>query len=135
MEISKRKNPWGQAPRNPLFDPNIFYRTVPLASLERGDPDYISEQFYWRGPVWPRLNNLAVRGLIAYGHRAEAERLARSWYDGCASLFVRFRGFYENVSSEQLDHPKTHLCAPDYTGDACLAPVVFPALFKWRKSQ
>ena len=116
-----------------LFDPDVFYRTVPLASLERGDPDYTSERLYWRGPAWPRLNNLAIRGLLAYGHRDDAERLARRWYDACASLFVRFGGHYENVSSEQLDHPKSHLCAPDYTGDACLTPVAFPALFGWGK--
>ena len=115
-----------------LFDPAVFYRPVPLASLEKGDSDYETERLYWRGPAWPNLNYLAVRGLIDYGMRDEAERLARRWYNCCADLFVRTGGVYENVCSEQLDHVKERAFA-DYAGHGCLTPVALPALFGWQR--
>ena len=115
-----------------LFDPEVFYRPVPLASLEKGDPDYETERLYWRGPAWPNLNYLAIRGLIDYGMRDEAERLARRWYNCCADLFVRTGGVYENVCSEQLDHVKERAFA-DYAGHGCLTPVALPALFGWQR--
>ena len=117
-----------------LFDPAIFYRTVPLASLEAGDPDYTPEKDYFKGPAWPNLNFLAIRGLCEYGHRAEAERLARRWYNCCASLYEKTGGIYENLSSEQFDHAKER-SFPDYAGHGCLTPVALPAMFGWGKHQ
>ena len=113
-----------------LFDPSIFYRTVPLASLEAGDPDYTTEKEYFKGPAWPNLNFLAIRGLCEYGHRAEAEKLARRWYNCCAALYEKTGGIYENLSSEQYDHPKER-SFPDYAGHGCLTPVALPAMFDW----
>ena len=113
-----------------LFDPDVFYRPVPLATLERGDPDYVTERGYFHGPSWPHLNFLAIRGMLDYGFTVEAERLARRWYNCCASLYERTGGIYENMSAEQFDHPKQRT-APDYTGHACLTPVALPALFGW----
>ena len=113
-----------------LFDPAVFYRPVPLASLEAGDPDYDPEKGYFLGPAWPNLNFLAIRGLLEYGHRAEAERLARRWYNCCAALFEKTGGIYENLSSEQFDHPKDR-SFPDYAGHGCLTPVALPAMFRW----
>ena len=113
-----------------LFDPEVFYRPVPLASLEKGDPDYTSEKEYFKGPAWPNLNFLAIRGLLEYGHRKHAEKLARRWYNCCAELYVKTGGVYENVSSEQFDHPKNR-AAPDYAGHACLTPIALPAMFGW----
>ena len=113
-----------------LFDPEIFYRTVPLASLEAGDPDYTTEREYFKGPAWPNLNFLAIRGLVEYGHRIEAEKLARRWYNCCAALYEKTGGIYENLSSEQYDHPKER-SYPDYAGHGCLTPVALPAMFGW----
>ena len=113
-----------------LFDPAVFYRTVPLASLEAGDPDYEPEKDYFKGPAWPHLNFLAVRGLLEYGRREEAERLARRWYDCCAALWEKTGGIYENLSSEQFDRPKER-SFPDYAGHGCLTPVALPAIFGW----
>ena len=115
-----------------LFDPAVFYRTVPLASLEAGDPDYTTEKDYFKGPAWPNLNFLAIRGLCEYGHRAEAEKLARRWYNCCAALYEKTGGIYENLSSEQFDHPKER-SFPDYAGHGCLTPVALPAMFGWGK--
>ncbi len=115
-----------------LFDPAIFYRTVPLASLEARDPDYTTEKDYFKGPAWPNLNFLAIRGLCEYGHRAEAEKLARLWYNCCAALYEKTGGIYENLSSEQFDHPKER-SFPDYAGHGCLTPVALPAMFGWGK--
>ena len=115
-----------------LFDPEIFYRTVPLASLEVSDPDYTPEKDYFKGPAWPNLNFLAIRGLCEYGHRAKAERLARRWYNCCAALYEKTGGIYENLSSEQFDHPKER-SFPDYAGHGCLTPVALPAMFGWGK--
>ena len=117
-----------------LFDPAIFYRTVPLASLEAGDPDYTTEKDYFKGPAWPNLNFLAIRGLCEYGHRAEAEKLARHWYNCCAYLYEKTGGIYENLSSEQFDHPKER-SFPDYAGHGCLTPVALPAMFGWGKTE
>ncbi len=115
-----------------LFDPAVFYRTVPLASLEASDPDYETEKDYFKGPAWPNLNYLAIRGLCEYGHRTEAEKLARRWYNCCAALYEKTGGIYENLSSEQFDHPKER-AFPDYAGHGCLTPVALPALFGWGK--
>ena len=116
-----------------LFDPAVFYRTVPLASLEAGDPDYTPEKEYFKGPAWPNLNFLAIRGLCEYGHRTEAEKLARLWYNCCAALYEKTGGIYENLSSEQFDHPKER-SFPDYAGHGCLTPVALPAIFGWGKN-
>ena len=116
-----------------LFDPAVFYRTVPLASLEAGDPDYTPEKEYFKGPAWPNLNFLAIRGLCEYGHRTEAEKLARLWYNCCAALYEKTGGIYENLSSEQFDHPKER-SFPDYAGHGCLTPVALPAMFGWGKN-
>ena len=113
-----------------LFDPAVFYRTVPLASLEAGDPDYTTEKDYFKGPAWPNLNFLAIRGLCEYGFREEAETLARRWYNCCAALWEKTGGIYENLSSEQFDHPKER-SFPDYAGHGCLTPVALPAIFGW----
>ena len=116
-----------------LFNPDIFYRTVPLASLEAGDPDYTPEKEYFKGPAWPNLNFLAIRGLCEYGRRAEAEKLARRWYNCCAHLYEKTGGIYENLSSEQCDHPKER-SFPDYAGHGCLTPVAIPAMFGWGRT-
>ena len=113
-----------------LFDPDVFYRPVPLASLEKGDPDYRPNDTYFRGPAWPNLNYLAIRGLLDYGYRSEAKRLARRWYVCCLGLYRRTGGIYENLSSECPDRPKETLSAPDYAGHGCLTPIAVPALFE-----
>lgn len=117
-----------------LFDPAIFYRTVPLASLEAGDPEYEPETGYWKGPAWPNLNFLAIRGLLEYDFCEEAEKLARRWYNCCAALWEKTGGIYENLSSEQFDHPKDR-SFPDYAGHGCLTPVALPAIFGWGRGK
>lgn len=115
-----------------LFDPEVFYRPVPLASLEKNDPAYMTEDGYFRGAAWQHLNFLAIRGMIDYGFKAEAEKLGRRWYNCAARFYEKTGGIYENLSSEQYDRPKK-MSYPDYAGHGCLTPITYPELFGWRK--
>ena len=81
-----------------------------------------------------QLPDLAIRGLCEYGYRAEAEKLARRWYNCCACLYEKTGGVYENLSSEQYDHPKER-SFPDYAGHGCLTPVAIPAMFGWGRGE
>jgi len=48
---------------------------LPIPTVARTHPSYVSSEF-WRGDVWPAPNYQVASGLAAYGHRAEAARIA-----------------------------------------------------------
>ncbi len=44
---------------------------------------------------WPNLQWVVVKGLLEYGFRADAARLAEKWLDTCASVFRKSGAFWE----------------------------------------
>ncbi len=111
-----------------LKDERHFNRPVPLPTLSASDPDYDPENGYWRGSVWPSTNYAAIAGLRAYGFEAEAEDIARRWYNACANLYVNTGTVWENISPEQCDRNK-NVSMKDFCGWGALAPVAIPAEF------
>ncbi|MGA2807358.1 MAG: trehalase family glycosidase [Terracidiphilus sp.] len=49
--------------------------SLPVPTVASTHPSYVPSEF-WRGDVWPAPNYQVASGLAAYGHRAEAARIA-----------------------------------------------------------
>jgi glycogen debranching enzyme len=48
---------------------------LPVPTVASTNPNFVSSEF-WRGDVWPAPNFQVATGLAAYGHRAQAARIA-----------------------------------------------------------
>jgi glycogen debranching enzyme len=48
---------------------------LPIPTVASTNPSYVPSEF-WRGDMWPAPNYMVATGLAAYGHRAEAARIA-----------------------------------------------------------
>jgi glycogen debranching enzyme len=48
---------------------------LPVPTVASTNPSYKSSEF-WRGDVWPAPNYQVAEGLAAYGHHAQAARIA-----------------------------------------------------------
>jgi putative isomerase len=48
---------------------------LPVPTVASTNPRFVSSEF-WRGDVWPAPNYQVAKGLAAYGHRAQAARIA-----------------------------------------------------------
>lgn len=92
--------------KNTLMDERCFFRPNPFPSLSADDVDYQPEKGYWNGPSWPPTTYVAIRGLMEYGYKKEAEIVARRYYNANASLFKKHGTVFENISPEQSDFSK-----------------------------
>jgi len=48
---------------------------LPVPTVASNNPSFVSSEF-WRGDVWPATNYQIAKGLLAYGHRGQAARIA-----------------------------------------------------------
>jgi putative isomerase len=48
---------------------------LPVPTVATTNPNFVSSEF-WRGDAWPAPNYQVAEGLAAYGHRAQAARIA-----------------------------------------------------------
>lgn len=113
-----------------LKDPEYFNRPIPVPALAKVDPEYDPENLYWRGPVWPCTNYMAIHGLKKYGEEEFAEDIARRYYNACAQLFEVTGTIWENISSEQSDHIKPW-SGKDFCGWGSLAPIALATEYNW----
>jgi glycogen debranching enzyme len=54
----------------------------------------------WQGPVWVLPNAIAVRGLLALGHKGEAEEIARRCLSALVNGLRDFGTLFENYNAE-----------------------------------
>lgn len=113
-------------------DPEIFGTPVPFPALAKCEPDYDSENHYWRGQVWPPTAYVAIIGLRTLGFEDLAQRLGRRYYNATYELWKATGTIWENLSSQQCDHPKPH-AGRDFCGWGALAPVALPDDLGWTK--
>ncbi|MGH9447890.1 MAG: amylo-alpha-1,6-glucosidase, partial [Terriglobia bacterium] len=66
-----------QTIRDHLLNPKEFWSRHGIRTLAANEPLYNPQSGYWRGPVWVLPNYLLMHGLMNYGDRKQAERLAK----------------------------------------------------------
>ncbi len=66
-----------QTIRDHLLNPNEFWSRYGIRTLAAGEPLYDPQSGYWRGPVWVLSNYLLMHGLMNYGYRKQAKKLAK----------------------------------------------------------
>lgn len=113
-------------------DSEIFGTPVPFPALAKCEPDYDSENHYWRGQVWPPTAYVAIIGLRTLGFEDMAQKLGRRYYNATYELWKATGTIWENLSSQQCDHPKPH-AGRDFCGWGALAPVALPDDLGWTK--
>lgn len=59
-----------------LLNPKEFWASYGVRSLAADEPLYNPSSGYWRGPIWVIANYLLMHGLMNYGYRKEAVKLA-----------------------------------------------------------
>jgi len=72
---------------------------LPIPTVASTAPSYVSSEF-WRGDVWPAPNYQVASGLAAYGHRAEAARIADCTVDNALKAGISER--YDSASGAAL---------------------------------
>ena len=115
-----------------FYDPEIFGTPVPFPALAKCEEDYDSENHYWRGQVWPPTAYVAIRGLQTLGFEKEAQELGRRYYNATFELWKATGTIWENLSSQQCDHPKVR-SGRDFCGWGALAPVALPDDLGWTR--
>ena len=69
-----------------MVDPNHFFTTVPLGTLDVSHPKLRATNGYWRGPVWIDQVYFGVYGLKRYGMEDEADRIIKQYVNGAYGL-------------------------------------------------
>jgi len=100
----------GRIVRETLMNPRCFLTDpTPLPALARDEPGYNSRGEYWLGATWINLTLMVIRGLEAYGFKAEAIELAEHTLDAIARVYA-----------EWDEHPRTlwECYAPEFPAPA-----------------
>ena len=85
-----------QASSMALYLKNISDRGYYLCPSFDVDSEHFDSKRYWRGPVWPQMNWMIARGLMAYGYRELAEQVRSDLIELVDKL-----GFYEYFESNK----------------------------------
>lgn len=72
---------------------------LPIPTVASTNPNYVSSEF-WRGDVWPAPNYQVAKGLAAYGHRAQAARIADQTVSNALRAGISER--YDSLSGKPL---------------------------------
>jgi len=68
--------------------------------LSADDPSY-NPKGHWNGPVWVQWNYLIVRGLLQYGHVAEARALTAKISSAMIAQLEKDHNFWEFCSPDE----------------------------------
>lgn len=104
-----------------LTDDKQFWRAVPVASFPADQPGYSPQGSYWLGSVWAPTNYMIVRGLMRYGRRDLALKLARQYYACVAAVHAQTGTFWENYAPDAF--ARGNWARPDFCGWAAIAPI------------
>lgn len=110
-----------------MFDPELFWRRVPLPTLAYGQKYYSPCGQYWLGGAWAPTNYMAVRGLSETGFEAEATELSCKFLDAIWEVYKKTGTIWETYAPE-IYMPSTnaegiYMCIPDFAGWTALAPI------------
>jgi putative isomerase len=83
-----------------LLDPATFWSPNGVRTLAKTETLYDPAKGYWRGPVWVLSNYLMMRGLLNFGHAAEAAALADKTQHLLVADFQKTGGMNENYNPE-----------------------------------
>jgi putative isomerase len=83
-----------------LLDPETFWAPHGVRTLAKSEPLYDPAKGYWRGPIWVLSNYLMMRGLLNFGHPAEAAALADKTQHLLVADFQKTGGMNENYNPE-----------------------------------
>ena len=83
-----------------LLDPETFWAPNGVRTLAKNEALYDPAKGYWRGPIWVLSNYLMMRGLLNFGHTAEAAELADKTQHLLVADFQRTGGMNENYNPE-----------------------------------
>jgi hypothetical protein len=72
---------------------------LPIPTVANTNPNYVSSEF-WRGDVWPAPNYQVAQGLAAYGHHAQASRIADLTLANALRVGISER--YDSITGEPL---------------------------------
>lgn len=90
------------AMKDHLFDPANFKTPVMVPTLGRKSSGYNGKGGdYWRGSVWIPTNTMVIKGLWAYGYRAEAREIAVNGLEGIFATWEKTGTLHENYDQEQ----------------------------------
>lgn len=104
-----------------LFDPALFWRLHPAASMAADAEGYESQGGYWRGGVWAPTNYLTLRALSEMGLDAEAHRLAMRHHACVTEIYQQTGTFWENYAPDALTPGNP--AKPDFVGWTGLTPI------------
>lgn len=104
-----------------LTDPNEFWRTIPIATTPADEKEFSSKGDYWRGSVWVPTNYMILLGLMKYGQKKIAIRLARQYYWAVAEVYKKTGTFWENYAPDFID--KGDPARADFCGWTGIVPV------------
>jgi putative isomerase len=83
-----------------LLDPATFWSPNGVRTLAKTETLYDPAKGYWRGPVWVLSNYLMMRGLLNFGHAAEAAALADKTQHLLVADFQKTGGMNENYNPD-----------------------------------
>lgn len=104
-----------------LTNPNEFWRTIPVATTPADEKEFSPKGDYWRGSVWVPTNYMILLGLMKYGQKKIAIRLARQYYWAVAEVYKKTGTFWENYAPDFID--KGDPARPDFCGWTGIVPV------------
>jgi hypothetical protein len=100
--------------RQELTNPESFGRRFGAPTLAANDSyydPYVTKCCQWNGAVWLLWDYMAMRGLLDYGYRADAELLFRRNMDAVIFQLANNHRFWESFSPDytQLNSPRNYL--------------------------
>ena len=80
-----------------------FWTAMPVPSVARDDTSYKKDM--WRGPAWPNMNYLIIRGLRRYGFEKEAADLRAKTLAGIAKWYGQTGALAEFYDADDQTPP------------------------------
>lgn len=98
---------------NKLVDENLFWTDFPLPSVAKNEESFSKDM--WRGGTWINYNFLIYKGLIRYGFRKIARRLALKTKNGVEKWYLKNGSIFEFYDPDNKIPPK-QLSRKDWCG-------------------
>ncbi|MBL7694007.1 MAG: hypothetical protein JNK91_04130 [Ferruginibacter sp.] len=104
-----------------LTNPNEFWRSIPVATMPADQQEFSPKDDYWRGSVWVPTNYMILLGLLKYGEKKIANKLARQYYWAVAEVYKKTGTFWENYAPDFIDRGNDS--RPDFCGWTGIVPI------------